>query len=274
VTATTTPQRTYRYLRIAIAAMPVVILVSVAVAIPVVGVLPSISHYFYTTARTPFVGALIAAAVCLFALSGRGIERLLLDIAALFAPLIAIVPTVISRGSVPGVDVTCPGACVPPPFDSDLDNGVITYLIIGALVLVLGVVFIAAGQAERRPAVITVAAGAVVLAATALTWWLWHAAFVQYAHYVAAIAFFLLIAAVALIDAFTPTDAPGWVRVGYAIIAIGMALGMVATVAFRDQRFADSHPVFVGEVVALILFTLYWALKSAEKWSETDPSLI
>ena len=49
---TTSLQRTYRYLRIGLAGTVVLIFVSVAVAIPVVGLLPSISHYFYTPART------------------------------------------------------------------------------------------------------------------------------------------------------------------------------------------------------------------------------
>ena len=57
------------------------------------GVLPSVSAYYYSPARDVFVGALIAASLALFALSGRGPSRALLDAAALFAPLIALVPT-------------------------------------------------------------------------------------------------------------------------------------------------------------------------------------
>lgn len=76
--ATTSLQRTYRYLRLAIAGAVVV------------------------------VGALIAVSVCFFALSGRGAERVLLDAAATVVPLVAIVPTMISPGSVPGIDAHCP----------------------------------------------------------------------------------------------------------------------------------------------------------------------
>jgi len=107
--ASTSLQRTYRYLRIAIAGSVVVVFAGILVTMPRVGLLPSISHYYYTSANTMFVGALMAVAVCFFALSGRGVERVLLDVAAVVVPLVAIVPTQISPGSVPGIDSTCPG---------------------------------------------------------------------------------------------------------------------------------------------------------------------
>lgn len=60
--ATTSLQRTYRYLRLAIAGA-VVVFTAVLVAMPAVGLLPSLSHYYYTSANTMFVGALIAVTV-------------------------------------------------------------------------------------------------------------------------------------------------------------------------------------------------------------------
>lgn len=73
--------------------------------------------------------------VCFFALSGRGAERVLLDAAATVVPLVAIVPTMISPGSVPGIDAHCPpgrGSCVPASFDAAVRGGVLTSLIVGA----------------------------------------------------------------------------------------------------------------------------------------------
>ena len=58
---TTSLQRTYRYLRLAIAGAVVVVFTAVLVAMPAVGLLPSLSHYYYTPANTMFVGALMAA---------------------------------------------------------------------------------------------------------------------------------------------------------------------------------------------------------------------
>ena len=140
--ATTSLQRTYRYLRLAIAGAVVVVFTAVLVAMPAVGLLPSLSHYYDTSANTMFVGALIAVSVCFFALSGRGAERVLLDAAATVVPLVAIVPTMISPGSVPGIDAHCPpgrGSCVPAAFDAAVHGGVLTDLIVGAMfVLVAG----------------------------------------------------------------------------------------------------------------------------------------
>ena len=102
VSMETSLARTYRYVRLGIAATVVVIAIAVAFAFDDVGVLPSISAYYYSPARNSVVGALIAASFGLFALSGRGLERNLLDAAALLAPLIALVPTPLYPGGVPG----------------------------------------------------------------------------------------------------------------------------------------------------------------------------
>ena len=61
---TTSLQRTYRYLRLAIAGAVVVVFTAVLVAMPAVGLLPSLSHDYYTPANTMFVGALMAVSVC------------------------------------------------------------------------------------------------------------------------------------------------------------------------------------------------------------------
>ncbi len=273
----TTLARTYRYLRIAIATVPVVILVSVAFAIPVFGVLPSISHYFYTPARTGFTGALIAATACLFALSGRGLPRALLDIAAMFAPIIAIVPTVIAPGSVPGLDDPCTDICVPPPYDVDLDNGIATYLTIGVLALIVVAVLSLAGEVDRGAAASTIAVAGAILLVTGLTWWFAREAFVRYAHLVAAVAFFALTAAVAALEAVRPSalqPASRGVRIAYAVIAVGLAVDLIVTLALSDERFSPSRPVFVGETIALLLFLAFWVLQSVNKWRESDPSLL
>ena len=61
MSSTTSPQRTYRYLRMSIAGTVVVIASAVVVATARVGWLPSISAYYYTPARNAFVGALVAS---------------------------------------------------------------------------------------------------------------------------------------------------------------------------------------------------------------------
>jgi hypothetical protein len=103
---------TYRYLRIALAGTVVVIFVAVGVEMVQGSHLASISAYYYTGARTPFVGALIAAAVTLAALAGSGSGRVLLSIAAILAPIIALVPTPLKAG----YPHWCRSAATPPAY--------------------------------------------------------------------------------------------------------------------------------------------------------------
>lgn len=274
---TTSLQRTYRYLRMAVSGTVVVIFVAVAVTIPVVGVLPSLSHYYFTAAHTLFVGALITVSVCLFALSGRGPERVLLDVAAILVPLVAIVPTVISPGSIDGVEAACAGACVPAAFEADVAVGVATYLIVGVILLVVAAALTLAGEVEREGATLTLAIAAVVLLVVGLTWWLWRPAFLQWTHFVAAFGFFAVIAAVAIVNAFWPTrrrkPTPA-LKAAYAAIAIALALDVIALPLFGSLRVGPFYWVFVGEVLALLLFLAFWVLQSIQFWSSVDPDAV
>lgn len=90
-------KRSYLYLRISMVGSVLAIFLAVLFT-PVAYktgdfFLRSISHYYYTPARIVFTGALCAAALALLVISGKGIQSWLLDVAALLAPLIAIIPT-------------------------------------------------------------------------------------------------------------------------------------------------------------------------------------
>lgn len=274
VPAVSTSQRTYRYLRLALAGAPVAMMLAVLFAIPDVGVLPSVSHYFYTSARTVFSAALVAAAACLLALSGRGPQRVLLDVAALLAPLVAIVPTPISAGEVPGVAVDCIAPCVPVPFADDLDNALATYLAVGAVVVAIGLVLVRRGDVALRDTGPTLTLTAAVLAAVAGLWTLAPRILVGQVHVAAAVGFFAVIALVALAEAVRPSadHPPGRrMRIGYVIIALALLIDLTATFAFGV--IADLPVVLVGELVALGLFVLFWMMQTAQKWSTPDPSL-
>lgn len=276
---TTSPQRTYRYLRMAITGAVVVVFTSILASMPVVGLLPSISHYYYTPARTMFVGALLAVAVCFFALSGRGTERALLDVAAVVAPLVAIVPTQISPHSVPGMDSGCPdgaGSCVPVAYDEDVDNGIVTYLVVGVLVLVLAVVLALLGEVDRRATLLSVAIAAVVLLVVWLTWVLAREAFLRGAHVASAVCFFALIAAVALVNALrpVPAGAPGWLKGAYVAIAALLGVVVLGMPVYGSLHVGPLYGVFVGEVLALLLFAAFWVLQSLQYWRVDDPRII
>ena len=271
---TTSLQRTYRYLRIAVAGTVVVIFVAVAVTIPVVGVLPSLSHYSYTPAHTLFVGSLITVGVCLFALSGRGPERVLLDVAAILVPLVAIVPTVISPGSIDGVEVSCAGACVPAAYGAAVDVGVATYLIVGLLLLIGASALTVIGEVEREGGILSLSIAAAVLLVIWLTWWLARPVFLQWTHFVAAIGFFGVIAAVAVVNAFWPSrrrkPTPA-MKTAYAIIAVALTMDVIGLPLFGSLRIGPFYWVFVGEVLALLLFLAFWVIQSIQFWSSVDP---
>jgi hypothetical protein len=277
--ASTSLQRTYRYLRLAIAGAVVVVFAAILVTMPRVGLLPSISHYYYTPANTMFVGALMAVAVSFFALSGRGAERVLLDVAAAVVPLVAIVPTQISPGSVPGIDSTCPGgagSCVPKSFDAAVDTGILTYLIVGFVVLLVATALAVFGEVDRAGALLSIGIGGVILLVVWLAWWLGEDAFLSWAHLVAAVGFFGIIAAVAVINAIAPTgrEAPRWLKGAYIAIASALVLVVVGMPLYGSLHVGAVFGVFVGEVLALVLFAVFWILQSIQYWRVDDPAII
>lgn len=279
--ASTATQRTYRYVRLSILGTVLLLTVSlVAVSIDV-GPIASISAVYYTPGRTVFVGALFAVALALVALSGRSIEQALLDIGALCAPLIAIVPTPIRTGDVPGYVVNCPDPttpCVPAAELAGIDNGMISVVVL-AVCGVAAAAILARVQRTTSPG-LTVAIGVTAALVVVVTvWWLVApAGFVEYGHWAATSTFFGIIAIVAAIGAIT-SSAP-W-RVWYALIAIGITVDLVFVVTVVALRFngvdlmvATGAPlIFVGEALAVALFAAFWLLQTVQLWNDPDPSL-
>jgi hypothetical protein len=273
----TSLERTYRYLRIGVAGTVVAIFVAVATAAASVGWLPSVSDYFYTPARNVLVGSLIAATLALVALSGRGVQRWLLDAAALFAPLIALVPTTVVPGSVPGVGETCEATCFPPVAEPDAENGVVTYLVVGGVVVVVALLLVALRQVAFRAVGASLAITVSVLVAVGATWTLAREAFLQHAHFAATIAFFALFAAVAMLSAFPRRGAPPApvFRALYTAIAVGLVVVLVAYVVALPQAAEWGIPiVLVTEAAALTLFLMFWVVQGIENWRDPDPSLL
>jgi len=277
ISPSTSAQRTHRYLRLAIGGTVVVIGVAILLAVPVVGWLPSISDYFYTPARGAFVGGLIAASVALLALSGRHAERALLDAAALFAPLIALVPSVITPGSVPGVEVACE-KCVPAAYVPDVVNGVTTYLVVLAGVVLLGVVLSIRGAVQG--ARFSLALGAAVFVLVLVIGLALPELFLGWAHFAATIIFFGLIAADAILNAFWRTTSetpPRWLRVVYLVIAGVLVITLIAltigTTFLPTDAGAGAFPwILSGEAIALLAFLAFWWLQTWQRWNETDPA--
>jgi len=272
----TSLERTYRYLRIGVAGAVVVIFTAVGVAAASVGWLTSVSDYYYTSARDAFVGALVAVALALVALSGRGAERFLLDAAAVFAPLIAVVPTTVVPGSIPGVEVACDGRCFPSGYEADAATGVTTYLIVGGLTVLVALLLVALRQTSLASIAASLVFTVAVLVAVALTWSFARGLFLDQGHFIVTVAFFGLFAAVTIRNAFPRREAPPppVFRVIYTAIAVGLALLLVLYVVLLPQADATGVPVvLITEAAALVLFFAFWVVQGIEKWRDPDPRL-
>jgi hypothetical protein len=279
-TQSTSLQRTYRYTRIAIAGCVLVIAVSVVTASIQLGeILPSVSAYFYTPARTTLVGALIAAGIGILSLSGRGLDRGLLAAAALFAPLIAIVPTRIAPGLVPGVSAPCPGNapnCIPANLLATIQNGVITYEIIGLLgvIVAFGIAVGSQRLGDRAVLVSILIALIVILGVGASSLWL-TTFFLQDGHIVFSGLFFLLLSGVALRSVFpfaAERRRSRLVKILFGIIGVAMTVDvavLLIVVPFLPQ---GGDPVLIGESIALVLFFVFWLLQSGRDWNLADPA--
>jgi len=272
-----TGQRTHRYLRLALGGQVAVILTAVSTESVRSGQwLPSISHAYYTPAGPVFVGSLIAVAVAMFALSGKDAETTLLDIAALFAPLVALVPTVIGEGDLPGVATGCREECVPDSVRPTVMNGVTSYLVVLALLIVLGVVLRVRRVVTACGMIVSLAAAGVVgvaLTVFAIVPALQNA-FLLGAHIVAAALFFAAFGLVALVNAFRAVTDPDsrpqmWQKVVYVAVPAVLLIDAVVVAVFLLAEWETSFPVvFVAESIALVLFALFWFVQTAQRWDE------
>lgn len=282
---TTSTQRTYRYVRVALVTVIVFLGVGVAAQISAEGPLVSVSASYYTPARNVFVGALCAVSLALLALSGRSLEQALLDVAALLAPVIALVPTPVEPGDVPALHPDCPGSvpCIPADVLPEIGNGMLSLAVMAGFGVVASLV-LAAVQRTLTPGLGGAIAVATAVVAAGTAWWVVAPdAFALGAHAAATIGFFALVTAVAAIAAVRPVAASDRrrrsLRRMYAAIAtgIGLALLFLAIVvglrgAGLDLVDASGAPlIFIGEAVALVLFGAFWAVQTVELWDAADP---
>lgn len=283
-------RRTYLYLRLSLVGAVAAILL--AVAFTPEGYLPagevilrSISHYYYTPARIVFTAALCAACLALLTLSGPGVQNRLLDLAALLAPLIAVVPTRVlpdELGSAARLGRCAAGwpaglDCIPADQLDAVALGFAVWAVLSAAVLAIAV----AGGLRRRSGPGfwgTVAVGVGILVVfVVLQWSPWTDVPAEglqlWGHVLAASGFFLLITVVAVIEAFRQATGQGgppahmsrrFYAVAYAVSAVTMvvAVGVAVTAVLAPGEWGDA--VFWAELVALVAFAVFWTLQTIE----------
>ncbi|KAA9135217.1 hypothetical protein [Microbacterium caowuchunii] len=281
----TAAQRTHRYLRLSLALIVVALLVAVASQVIVTGRPPllSISHYFYTPAGGVFTACLVAVALALLALSGRDAESTFLNVAAVFAPLIAIIPTGYETDAADPERV-CPAdtPCVPEEFLPTVRTGVVVYIV---MVVIIATVALVLRRIQRQRAagtlipvvlalVVAVSIGLFAFVAPLNEGFPFNDALPLDLHYAVTIAFFAAFAVVPAINAWPREREAGeapvrpWHRAVYTAAPIALAVDLVLMLVLTPVW---PGAVFWGESGALVVFAAFWVVQTIQRWNEPDP---
>lgn len=269
---------TYRYLRVSVVVMGLLLFVGIGLDVAAGGErFGSISGYFYSPVRSLFVGSLVAIGPALIAIKGRpGWEDMLLDLAGMVIPVVALVPVPRELGEA----VCGAGAnrCVPPELVPAVVNNVTALAVLGVPVLVFAWWTGRAAPERSALAGLLTATGAYLV--LVVWFWAWRDSFLLVAHYASAAGFFLLTAVVAWINsrrAQARTHArvltPARYAQAYRVIAGVMVGTVVVAVAawILESSGVLTLPfgsVFVIETILLAAFITFWLLQTAENWDQ------
>ena len=193
--------KSYRYLRLVMVGLVVLLAASVLIELQQTGFgcwRTSISSYYWTPVRGVFVGALVAIGTCLIVLKGNTpVEDVLLNVAGALAPIVAFVP------------ILDPKECQSTPWAASADGRANIFNNVGAFLLA-GLVAVAVawwvarregrGRLSRADLIGLLVTIALVLAGIALFLWA-REFFDRWAHYLAAIPLFLVLVAVMVVNA-------------------------------------------------------------------------
>jgi hypothetical protein len=269
--------KTWRYLRLGmvglVAGLAVSILYEFTWANDFDCLQRSISAYYYTPVRSFFVAALVGIGVALFCLKGSTErEDILLNLAGIFAPFVAFVPT-----SDPN---RCSSSVTPAPVTEDdarneairaaaealqagIVNNVTALLFVGLVAAAVLRFRLRKDLSKESSKGYWVAAG--VWIALATVFFADDKFFATYAHNVTAIAMFFFIFVVVSVNAKQYKEDPAneGERNPYKWIAILMAVSAVATV-IAVVGFGKGYSVLVIEVILIALFTRFWLIQTSE----------
>jgi hypothetical protein len=264
--------KTYRYLRVGMVLLMVMLAVSILVDRvdgPAGEFQTSISDYYYTPVQSVLVGSLVAVGACLIIMRAeRDVEDIFLNLAGMFAPLVAFVP--IDREGVTDGVLSSESAA------AFVDNNVTTLVITGAIALLVAVAVLVRswptlddpGTRVRRILGL-VAAGAIVLGT-----WLWYdlspdsfqgtGAYVAGGHFTAAISLFVCMGVVVLCNTLPPVT-PRF-RTVYASIVGLMVLNGVVGLLFGLEvgPFDWRYWLLAVETAGIALFVVFWLVQTVE----------
>jgi len=273
---------TYRYLRLAMPLLVVVLTASVAFQIVAFDCWPSsISAYYYTASRAVLVSCLCAIGTCLVVYSGNTTsEDVVLNAAGALAFVVAFVPTT--------VDTACRASNIPSRTELvDAVHNNVTALLVGAgvTVLVAWVVRGRAGAPRHGPLATGPLAGTTVaLAVGTLVFVLADDLVLRFGHYTAAVAMLVAIALVVWMNTRWYTDrrdgmASPTARYDLAYRLVLAAMVVSAVVITATGLLLGREPgggpwrwawVFWLEAALVVEFAVFWTIQTSELWGVRD----
>ena len=264
--------KTYRYLRVGMVLLMVMLAVSILVDRvdgPAGEFQTSISDYYYTPVQSVLVGSLVAVGACLIIMRAeRDVEDIFLNLAGMFAPLVAFVP--IDREGVTDGVLSSESAA------AFVDNNVKTLVITGVIAMVVALAVLARSWptlddpgTKLRRVLGLLAAGAIVLGT-----WLWYdlwpdsfqgtGAYVAGGHFTAAISLFVCMGVVVLCNTLPPVTRR--FQVIYATIVGLMVLNGIVGLLFGLEvgPFDWRYWLLAVETAGIVLFVVFWLVQTVE----------
>jgi hypothetical protein len=257
--------KTWRYLRLAMVVLVVGLAVSVVyerITVDADCFQTSISAYYYTSVHAYFIGALVSIGVCLFCLKGSTeTEDVLLNLAGMFAPVVAFVPTTDAGdcGVVPGTT---------QHIHDNVTNNMTALFVVGGVALAILLALSSKALPSRAAQLGYGVAAAVWLAGLVVFISGDSDFFVSNAHDAAAGLMFACIFLVVCINTRDYRDkGPATsVRNRYGVIAVlmGISVGafLIATALHWDYR------VLGIEIALITLFAAFWVIQTKDLWHE------
>jgi hypothetical protein len=266
--------KTYNYLRIALAALVLLLYTSVVLEWWAAGrcLQTSISAYYYTPVHAVFIGVLVTMGVCLVALKGNTDgEDVLMNLAGMLAPGVAFIPTV-------GAAQCSSAPLLTPDVPAAVANNMPALFVTGAFVGAVAL-WIARREGggtglsttDRRGLALSLG----VLGAGVVWFFVARDGFIAHGHDAAAIPMFLAIVGVVWLNArdvqqavqqeAVPTTRARYVAM-YRAVAVAMLVSLAATVAINLAT-ASTTVVFWVEVVLISLFAVFWVIQTVELWN-------
>lgn len=280
--------KTYNYLRLGMLVAVAALAYSIIEEYRQPGVhrfLGSISGYYYTPARPIFVGAMVAIGFALIVIKGRTwLEDAFLTLAGIMAPIVAFIPTSDDTVGVGRREMLRIGHYQPDPASrfvpASINNNLHAFVFAGSIAIVLVLIGFLIQWGKRSstarftPGTWMGVAGGFALAL--IGWVLLHENYdwVLDGHARAACAMFAFLAAAAIVNSvlgFKHGQTNKWYAGAYGFVGAFMIFfGVVFVVWQRHNRSSlGGHLVLSIEFVEILLFVIFWAVQTVERWNQT-----